>query len=411
MKKPTIIIALALVLSCHCVSFAKNAIYLPKTSEVVLNKPDKWITNETIAAIEEEIAKDPGNSDLYGDLAFAYNYIEEYGKSLKAMEIYVKYLPADAEGKEAIYGNLARLYLILNRLDEAKQAVDKALSFNSGNITNRLHLVQYFLMKDMYKETAIELDTLSKLDPDDDYYHDFYVFAKEELGKSHDSAINLLREAVKASPGNDKPHRVLGIAIRDASNDLVKDMPAVTEEFNKALALGPKYTPTYISVANSYLMLGLQTKDDKYFVEAMKWFEKAKKVEPDDRNLAYAISYFYMATGKLDPAIRKLEWMVKKGYNDQDVIDMLSIVCNNRAYELYAQGKDLERGLKLADRAISFEPNNGFHLSTKAELLYKLGKFEEAYDYIKRAIVLEPDAAEIKQDFKNIETALREKGK
>ena len=53
-------------------------------------------------------------------------------------------------------------------------------------------------------------------------------------------------------------------------------------------------------------------------------------------------------------------------------------------------------------------PNNGIFLSTKAELLYKLGRYDEAYNYIKKGIALEPNQAEIQSDVKMIEKALND---
>ena len=67
--------------------------------------------------------------------------------------------------------------------------------------------------------------------------------------------------------------------------------------------------------------------------------------------------------------------------------------------------------MESIDKAISMYPNNGIYLSTKAELLYKLGRYNEAYEYIKKGIKLEPNMAEIKNDVKMIEKALNESKK
>ena len=84
----------------------------------------------------------------------------------------------------------------------------------------------------------------------------------------------------------------------------------------------------------------------------------------------------------------------------------LAFAYNGKSYSLYKEDKELERGLELINKAIGFEPNNGYILGTKAELLYKMGKYKEAHKYIKQALELEPGHEEMEQDLVLIEEAL-----
>ncbi len=83
-------------------------------------------------------------------------------------------------------------------------------------------------------------------------------------------------------------------------------------------------------------------------------------------------------------------------------------IYNSKAYSLYESGERLEEGLEIINNAIFIKPNDGIILSTKAEILYKMKRYEEAYEYIKKGIKLEPNRPEIIQDFKNIKKALKE---
>ncbi|MFH1782588.1 MAG: tetratricopeptide repeat protein, partial [Candidatus Omnitrophota bacterium] len=44
-----------------------------------------------------------------------------------------------------IYANIARCYLSLNKLDEAKTAIDRSLEYSPENPINRTHLVDYYI--------------------------------------------------------------------------------------------------------------------------------------------------------------------------------------------------------------------------------------------------------------------------
>ncbi|MDD3374491.1 MAG: hypothetical protein PHY73_02070 [Candidatus Omnitrophica bacterium] len=104
---------------------------------------------------------------------------------------------------------------------------------------------------------------------------------------------------------------------------------------------------------------------------------------------------------------------VKIQGNDKRIFDIatdkqlvLAVKYNNEAYGLYKKGIELERGIELVDKALEMYPDNGIFLSTKAEILYKLGDYNSAYDYIKRGLELEPNHLEMKEDLKRIEKAL-----
>lgn len=138
---------------------------------------------------------------------------------------------------------------------------------------------------------------------------------------------------------------------------------------------------------------------------------KARKLDPKNYRLAYAMGHFFVNSEQYDKAITELEYVVKNGNNDESVIEMLVRAYNGKAYSYYTKEKNLEKGLNIIDKALNLRPNEGIFLSTKAELLYKLGRLEEAYDYIKKAITLKPDEPEIKQDLENIEKAIKKLNK
>ncbi len=368
---------------------------------------------ELIKAAQDRIKEDPADHNTYEALAFLYDYIGMYDKSLEALKQEIKYYPQDGEDLGIIYSNLARQYINLGKLDDAKPAIDKALQLNSNDIISHTHLLRYYVLKTKYKDAALELRILSDLNKDNkdyDCYYDIYVFTLDKI-KSNADIVSLFREAVKANPDSHLSHRALATAIRNSSKDIEKDFPEIMKEFNKALALNPKFVPTYISIANAYMFLGLKTKNKTYFKDSLKWFNKAYKLEPKNTKLTYAMGNFFVYTGQHDKAIEKIEPLLSRGDNNESIIDCLTRAYNGKAYSYYTKGKNLEKGLNIIDKALNLRPNDGMFLSTKAELLFKLERLNEAYDYIKKAIVLEPDEPEIKQDLLNIEKAIKELNK
>ena len=322
------------------------------------------------------------------------------------MKSEIKYTPERSEW-DVVYGNLAREYLNLGRADYIQKPAIKSLRFNPKNITSHLHLLNYYILKGQYREAGLELKILSKLDEEADFYYDIYISCVNKL-KDANKVKELFKEVVKANPDSYLAHRVLGTIIRDSSyDDMEENLPLAMGFFNKALELNPRYIPTYISIANTYMYLGLKTNKKPYFQDAMAWVDKAHKIDPKNSKLAHCAGNIFLVMEEYDKGIEKLEYAFERGINDRDAAELLAIAYNNKAYLYYEAGKNIKEGLRIIDRAIALNPNSGLILSTKAELLYKAKKFKEAYQYIQKAAALEPNEPGIKNDLEIMEAAVQ----
>lgn len=66
-----------------------------------------------------------------------------------------------------------------------------------------------------------------------------------------------------------------------------------------------------------------------------------------------------------------------------------AMVLNNYAYFLSLEGRQLERALTMASRAISLSENNPTYLDTMAWVLYRLGRYTEAKKHMQQALSLD----------------------
>lgn len=83
---------------------------------------------------------------------------------------------------------------------------------------------------------------------------------------------------------------------------------------------------------------------------------------------------------------------------------------NNYAYFLSLEGRDLERALALATRAISLSQNNPTFLDTQAWVLYELGRYDEAKKIQQQAMSLDrSSSAEMALHYGDILDALGER--
>lgn len=87
-----------------------------------------------------------------------------------------------------------------------------------------------------------------------------------------------------------------------------------------------------------------------------------------------------------------------------------SSVLNNYAYFLSLEERDLERALKMAEEATTLTANNPTYLDTRAWVLHKLGRNDEAKRIMRQAISLDAsNSADLQVHYGDILAALGEK--
>lgn len=366
--------------------------------------------DEMLELLFDRISQEPYNYENYGMLAFVYDIAGDYANELEALKQQVAYLPEDIESKDVYFGNLARAYMLNGQWEEGKEWLARADALNKENVYNRWNSFDYHMQfsKD-YAAAAQELQWLDRFyDPGDDVFGE--AFQKCQANQIQpDSILTLFKEAVALVPDNAKAFRVLGVATRNLSEiNFRQNMPNAVEIMEKAQAMDPSYIPTYISLADTYVMASHYLNDHTALDRALEWLEKGLAQDPSHLGVSFMMGNIYIYMLKYDDAIEKLEFAYQNGLDNEQLKHYLAIAYNGKAYGFYESGTGLEEGIDLIDKALAFEPENGIFLSTKAELLYKQGKYVEAYDYIQKSAALVPDHPEIQADVVMIEQALAE---
>ena len=65
-------------------------------------------------------------------------------------------------------------------------------------------------------------------------------------------------------------------------------------------------------------------------------------------------------------------------------------VMNYLAYSWVDQGLNIERALRMLERAVELRPNNGYIIDSLGWALYRMGRFPDAVVYLERAVELQP---------------------
>jgi tetratricopeptide (TPR) repeat protein len=263
---------------------------------------------QVITGLKKRIEIDPYDYKNYSILAFFYDAIGDYQNELETLKAGVRYVPRGAKEKDVYYGNLARAYMLNERWRESKEWLDKADEINPHNFFNRWNAFDYYLLYEKdFMSAASQLQTMQEFYSDQrDQYYEAYTKSLSNL-VSHEDLIRLFEESVKLEPNNAKAYRALGVAIRNSSKERYEEkMLLGLEKINKALELDPLYTPTYITMGNSFMLLGALKDEQAHFHKALEWFDRAYEFDPKNLKLAYATGSLYFYIKEYDRAIEKL---------------------------------------------------------------------------------------------------------
>ncbi len=170
------------------------------------------------------------------------------------------------------------------------------------------------------------------------------------------------------------------------------------EDYKKAAEFSPHPGAAYRSIGEQYLKL-------KKYAEAEKWFKRAVA---DGFPAAYAgLGDVRKALGKPDEAEKEYA-KCQKALAEHIKNDPDEAANYNDLARFYAShGKELDKGLELAKRAVELAPDSPEYLDTLAELYYRKGDREAAIREIKKAIALNPP--HIKYYQKQLDTFQKQK--
>ena len=114
-----------------------------------------------------------------------------------------------------------------------------------------------------------------------------------------------------------------------------------------------------------------------HFTEAIRLYEKALTLTPQDLSIDLKLAPLYAESGNMDAALRCYQKCMDKGHEDPEFI-------NNFAWSLM-QAERLQEAESLASKTLKKHPDSKQLVSTLAMIQYRLGNPEAALDLFTRA--------------------------
>jgi tetratricopeptide (TPR) repeat protein len=395
--------------------------------------------DDALSLLENVFSRDPESVDgrkLQSEVLLAK------GDTKKAVEI-LERLDQTYPGAFIVKYQLARAYLANNNLNQAKLALDQAISANP-NYTDAVLLLAEINLRVGHGDQVIKpMTDLLKRIPDMRKAALLLAAAYGSLDRI-DDATTVLEEQVKLAPQDPQPQMALGLTLRQAKK---------YDEARKAFEKAAQLAPDNLVVVNQLVELDLLDKhfdaarqrirhqfqktpdapaahfwEGKILAAEAKWDSaeaELKKTLQLDPNFSIAYDLLvqtYVAADKLPQAVSELQGILSKNPDSAPALMTLALIydrmqdyskerdayekllsinpenvpaLNNLAYLYTEQLNDLDKAYNLARKAHDLQADNAATSDTLGWVLYKRGDYQQALPILQESAEKTPESPEI----------------
>ncbi len=347
------------------ISLQKERIYL------ILNKPDK-----AAAEIEKLIKEFPDQETRYVSM-IAEMYMKA-GKPDEAAKYYQQILANDPQNP----------YIHITLSDYYRQKGDKKKSFDELKLgfanpaldidTKIRVLLSFFSAKDAYTENKADIMELAqilvKTHPDDPKAHSMYGdFLLDD--KKYAEARDQFRTVISV----DSSRYAVWESLLNSEIQLA-DYAALESESSRAIELFPL-------MPVPYLFKGVALLEKSKYEDAISNFNKGVKLVSGNNLL---LVQFYTYLGDTYNRMKNYSLSDENYENALKLQPDNSYVLNNFAYYLSLRNENLEKAEKMSAKSVKLDPANAANMDTYGWVLYKLGRYSEAAEWVEKAIAATP---------------------
>lgn len=332
-----------------------------------------------IDALKKLVKQNPDHLEAWVEMAFQQELDKDYAA---AVGTYAQILELGAtredirqriengggEGREDIRLRVVGLWLKLNNPDKA---LDTALS-SSGSKSFILAASLLFLNESYSAQASTLLDVLASQPP----VPGEYFFYKAVIAQDGEGNPQKALQFLDLVPESD-PHFSQALQFR------IQLLYTLGRE-HEAVALMEQGKRLYPGQSRFPLLQAGYLIEKKRLDEAKDVLEQSLKDRPDDEDLLYQYGAVLDRQGDRKTAITIMQKIVEKNPDHADALNYIG-------YSLVEEGRELDRALSLIKKADKLKPENGYIVDSLAWAYFRLGKLDEAWKHIQRAVTLSKD--------------------
>ncbi len=324
----------------------------------------------------------------------------------KGMEILERVLKLDP-GNFEISKMLGDLYLRRDSTDAALQIYESLAERQPSNLELRSAIAQAYLIKQDYDRATFQFDViLSKdtlsLDDQLKFAQIFTQFLQQDSLVAP-YALKVFAQIRDRHPEDWRSYWFLGTI-----NNILKDDSSALVNFSKLRDLARWNPDGWVGIASILY-------DRNEFSDAIRVLNEATRTVPEEFRIYFLLGLCYHRVHRFIEAATALERAIQLNNKNVDALGTLALIydemkrpdesdsiyekalrleprnhllLNNYSYSLADRGFQLERALSMARDAIKQQPNNQSYLDTYGWIYFRMGNFNEAEKWVRRAVEL-----------------------
>jgi tetratricopeptide (TPR) repeat protein len=333
------------------------------------------------------IEADPNSGYGYWGLGASF---EALGDTTAAEEQYLKAHSREPNLPQA-KESLSNLYVFRKDWDKAVALWREAVDRDSTDLVARLELADVFEAKGDTAAAIAFLDETNKRMPDQ--WQGPFNLGRMYLDGDHwDKARECFQRVIALDRESQRGWLFLGITYA-SMDSLDQAVPCM----DTAIRIAPQ-EPL------SYLYLGTTLDRLKRPLEAVPPLEKAIELRPGWTAPINALASIYEGMKRYELSDSLFERGIKIAPDDSQLL-------NNYGYSLSERGIRLDEAMRMAQKALVKDPDNGAYLDTAGWIYYRLGDFQKALEYILKAAATHPANAVVIEHLGDVYDKLGDKVK
>lgn len=358
---------------------------------------------KAVELYEKAIDRFGPDLDAYLQLAQLYSALNKPDKAIGALRGMLELEPANFDIKKA----LGDSYLRQDSTDAALKIYRELLLIKPEHLELRASIAHALLVRQDYEAAAEQFEVVMKRDSlsadEQLQFGQVFVSFIQRDSAVAPYALKMFERIKQRNPNDWRAYWFLG-----AINNIMKDDSTALENFGKVKQLAAWNPDGWVGVASVYY-------DRGRYQEAVTTLIEAKQFIPEEFRVHFLLGISYQRLQKNIEAATSLEKAIQLNGKNVDALTALALtydeldrsadsdtmyeralrldphshlLLNNYGYSLAERGEQLERALAMSKEALSQQPENQSYLDTYGWVLFRLGRYSEAEQYIRKAVEL-----------------------